>query len=191
MYLHKYHNRKHLVFCVKLYLGAHIVRSGFVIVKNLLCLPLWAAGSDGACYMSVKQALVHMVNPAKESSSVGISKSSCQEYDEGHGNHFPTAQGVEVSGLAKSDRCTLLAEQPQIGTIITESRYVIISLIINRFPVCLWVTVVPDHREHWKPWGFVEAVSCRRTRSILKLCSSAVIYQAWTAQFFFFNNLLL
>lgn len=78
-----------------------------------------------------------MMNPAKESSSLGISKSQHQEYSEGRGKRFPSAHGMEVSGWPKSDRCTLPAEQPQIGAIITESRYVMMSLVINHFPVCL------------------------------------------------------
>jgi len=81
--------------------------------------------------------LWHTVNPAKEGSSLGISKRQCQEYDEGHGKHFPTAHGMEVSSWPKSDRCTLPAEQPQIGAVITESRCVMMILIINHFPVCL------------------------------------------------------
>jgi len=45
-----------------------------------------------------------------------------------------------------------MAELPQIVTIITESRCVMVSLIINRFPVCLWVTEVlkPSVLETWE-----------------------------------------
>lgn len=89
---------------------------------------------------------------------------------------------LEGSGWAESDTCTLLAEQPQIGTIITEIRYVMMSLIINHFPVWLWVTIVS---EHWKPWSFVEAASCRKIRSSLKSCYSAMINKGWSALFYF------
>lgn len=95
---------------------------------------------------------------------------------------------LEGSGWAESDTCTLPAEQPQIGTIITEIRYVMMSLINNHFPVCLWVTIVS---EHWKPWSFAEAASCRKIRSSLKSCYSALINKGWSALFYFFNDLLL
>lgn len=53
---------------------------------------------------------------------------------------------LEASSWPKPSRCTLLTEQPQIGAIITESRDVVMTLIINHFPVCLRVTIVSEHR---------------------------------------------